>query len=80
MPVGNQPPLSDEANCSRRSQGACAFLPLPLPSAPNSLEAKTLPRQLWRIRFVLSGPKEMGKRTGVGGVCVSVCVCVWLSS
>ena len=48
-------------------QGVCAFLPLPLPSAPNSLEAKTLPRQLWRIRFVLSGPKEMGKQTaGVG--------------
>lgn len=70
MPVGNQPPLPDVAN--RR---VCAFLPLPLPSAPNSLEAKTLPRQLWRIRFVLSGPKEMGKQTAGcrgGGV--------WLSS
>ena len=42
-------------------------MPLPLPSAPNSLEAKTLPRQLWRIRFVLSGPREMGKQTAGAG-------------
>ena len=47
---------------------------LPLPSAPHSLEAKTLPRQLWRIRFVLPGPKEMGKRTGAG------CVRGWVAN
>lgn len=69
---GRKPATTPGCGCGqlqpRVPRGACAFLPLPLPSAPNSLEAKTLLRQLWSIRFVLSGPKEMGKQTG--GVCV----------